>query len=69
MRTAIKMEEIKPGFKAFVWGEYCVKVDRLRRELIPGYDPAKLSVEDQMRDWRNFEMYYESKYGKYDKAV
>lgn len=64
MRTKIKTEEIRPGFKAFVWEGYCMKVDNLRRELIPGYDPMKLSEEDQMRDWENFEKYYESKYGK-----
>ena len=64
MRAKIKTEEIRPGFKAFVWEGYCMRVDNLRRELIPGYDPMKLSEEDQMRDWENFEKYYESKYGK-----
>lgn len=64
MRTMINTKEIKPGFKAFKWEGYCLKVDMLRRELIPGYDPLKLSEEDQMRDWNNFEKYYESKYGK-----
>lgn len=64
MRTMINTVDIKPGHKAFVWAGYCLKVDNLRRELIPNYDPKELSEEDQMRDWKNFEKYYESRYGK-----
>lgn len=64
MRTLITAKDMESGHMAFVWAGYCLKVDNLRRELIPGYDPAKLSDVDQMRDWNNFKSYYAAKYGE-----
>ncbi len=61
MRRSIKTEEINPGKKAFLWEGYCLKIDNLRRELIPGYDPMALAKEEDARDWNNFEKYYENK--------
>ena len=62
MRKLIKTEEIKPGFKAFAWEAYCMRIDALRRDLIPGYKPEDLSDEEQMKDWNNFLKYYAVKF-------
>ena len=63
MRELVDLQSFGSGFKAFIWAGYCLKIDNLRRELIPGYDPKNLTEEEQQKDLDNFEKYYEAKYG------
>lgn len=55
------------GFKVYAWTQYITKIDRLRYELIPDYDPTNLSPEIQEWDRENFEKYYANRMKKYEK--
>jgi hypothetical protein len=57
MQEIVKIEEFD-GFKMWKWKEYCLKIDNLRTELIPGYDRKNVSKEDRLRDLDNFNKYF-----------
>ena len=64
MRENVDLKGFGDGFKAFAWVHYYTKIDDLRKELIPGYDPNNLSPEVEKWDRENFEKYFEFHYGK-----
>lgn len=61
MRRLIDTGSIKPAKKAFDWEYFCLILDNCRRKHNPHYHPLELSEEQQLKDWKMFEKYYEQK--------
>lgn len=62
MRELVNLEQFEDGFKAMCWANYCLRIDNLREELIPDYDPNNLP--DAIVEWdrKNFENYFNKRY-------